>query len=211
VLTVLRCCSSRRSASAAERPLDEARRPSGRCASRRRCSRRGCRCGSTRFLPALMRKHGIDLWVVPMREYKRGPGLLVDHRARDVCRAAAHDLRVRRHLSQLRRRTVADLRETGSRWAARPRAACSKRGGPPRPRPANIGRGSRRSCGATSSGSPQVRRRGAHARASFGINRSTVFAFSDGLVQRRAAPAWSAALGAAWTAKFKDAEGLRSS
>ena len=25
------------------------------------------------FLPALMRKHGIDLWVVPMREYNEDP------------------------------------------------------------------------------------------------------------------------------------------
>src|SRR3979490_1478608 len=25
------------------------------------------------FLPALMRKHGIDLWVVPMREYNQDP------------------------------------------------------------------------------------------------------------------------------------------
>ena len=27
------------------------------------------------FLPALMRKHGIDLWVVPMREYNEDPVL----------------------------------------------------------------------------------------------------------------------------------------
>src|SRR4030095_3856656 len=26
------------------------------------------------FLPALMRKHGIDMWVVPMREYNEDPG-----------------------------------------------------------------------------------------------------------------------------------------
>src|SRR5262245_63840345 len=26
------------------------------------------------FLPALMRKHGVDLWVVPMREYNEDPG-----------------------------------------------------------------------------------------------------------------------------------------
>src|SRR5881296_3133384 len=25
------------------------------------------------FLPALMRKHGIDLWIVPMREYNEDP------------------------------------------------------------------------------------------------------------------------------------------
>src|SRR4029450_11827383 len=25
------------------------------------------------FLPALMRKHGIDLWIVPMREHKQTP------------------------------------------------------------------------------------------------------------------------------------------
>ena len=25
------------------------------------------------FLPALMRKHGVDLWVVPMREYNEDP------------------------------------------------------------------------------------------------------------------------------------------
>jgi hypothetical protein len=32
------------------------------------------------FLPALMRKHAIDMWVVPMRRLQRGPRVLVDHR-----------------------------------------------------------------------------------------------------------------------------------
>ena len=65
------------------------------------------------FLPALMRKHGIDLWVVPMREYNEDPVFSVDHRARNVRRAAADDLRVLRHL---RRRS-----------AAAPAPACVKR------------------------------------------------------------------------------------
>ena len=50
------------------------------------------------FLPALMRKHGIDLWVVPMREYNEDPVFSVDRRARDVRGAAAHDLRVLRQV-----------------------------------------------------------------------------------------------------------------
>ena len=40
-----------------------------------------------------------------------------------------------------------------------------------------------------------------------GINRSTVFAFSDGLSSGEL-QGMSAALGATWTAKFKDAERL---
>ena len=53
------------------------------------------------FLPALMRKHGIDMWVVPMREYNEDPVFRRDHRAGDVRGAAAHDLRL---LRQVRRR-----------------------------------------------------------------------------------------------------------
>ena len=53
------------------------------------------------FLPALLRKHAIDMWVVPMREIQRIPGVLVDHRAGNLLRATAHDLRV---LRQVRRR-----------------------------------------------------------------------------------------------------------
>ena len=47
-------------------------------------------------LPALMRKHGVDMWVVPMREYNEDPVFSSIVVADDVRRAAADDLRVLR-------------------------------------------------------------------------------------------------------------------
>ena len=88
------------------------------------------------FLPALMRKHGVDMWVVPMREYNEDPVFSVDHVARDVRRAPADDLRLLRHLRGLGRRACDRRASNGSRSAARRRAACSRRGARRRPPPA---------------------------------------------------------------------------
>ena len=114
---------------------------SARCASRRRCSRSGSRSGSTRSCPALMRKHGIDLWVVPMREYNEDPVFAAITSPRDVRRPPPHDLRV---LRQVRGRAASRPRpraSSGSPSAARRRAACSRRVAPPKRRPETSGRG----------------------------------------------------------------------
>ena len=50
------------------------------------------------FLPALMRKHGIDLWVVPMREYNEDPVFSAVTVAGNLRRPSPNDLRVLRHL-----------------------------------------------------------------------------------------------------------------
>ena len=103
------------------------------------------------FLPALMRKHGIDMWVVPMREYNEDPVFssitapeTFAARRRtiyvffDKCAAA----------ERAGRRRPAS---SASRSAGRRRAASSRRG-PPRSRSRPRSAAGRPSSGATSSG-----------------------------------------------------------
>jgi len=158
------------------------------------------------FLPSLMRRHGIDLWVVPMREYNEDPvfGAIT---APETFAA--------------RRRTIYVFFD-----------GCAAAGGAPAPNCLQ-----RIALGGTSQGGVFEARRSTKAAAgdvgrgqqaelwgdeqwqalkavieerkprTIGINRSTVFAFSDGLSSGELA-GMSAALGAAWTSKFKDAERL---
>ena len=79
------------------------------------------------FLPALMRKHGIDMWVVPMREYNEDPVFTRDDLSRDVRRATPDDLRVLRQVRGGRHRRRRLRASSGSRLAARRRAASSTR------------------------------------------------------------------------------------
>ena len=168
---------------AAERPLDQARdRPFGTLREQAAMQQEWLKKRLDTFLPALMRKHGIDMWVVPMREYNEDPVFssitapeTFAARRRtiyvffDKCAAAGTaDRRPRVRRAHRARRHVAGRRLRGARDRRR------------RP-PATSAAGRRPSCGATSSGrcsrsvieerKPQV----------IGINRSTVFAFSDGL------------------------------
>ena len=154
------------------------------------------------FLPALMRKHGIDLWVVPMREYNEDP-VFSSISAPETFAA--------------RRRTIYVFADT----CAGGEGGCVKR----------------IALGGTSQGGVFEARRSTKAAAAdvgrgqqaelwgdeqwqvlksvveeykpkvIGINRSTVFAFSDGLSSGEL-KGMSDALGSAWTSKFKDAEGL---
>ena len=88
------------------------------------------------FLPALMRKHGIDMWVVPMREYNEDPVFSSIVVADDIRRAAPHDLRVLRQVRRGCRHAGATRRaSSASRSAARRRAASSKRVRSTKPRP----------------------------------------------------------------------------
>jgi len=158
------------------------------------------------FLPLLMRKHGIDLWVVPMREYNEDPVFSA---------IAAPDT------FAARRRTIYVFFDK-----------CAAAG-----RPASAQCVERIALGGTSQGGVFDVRRSARAAASnigrgqqaelwgdeqwmllktvieernpktIGIDRSTVFAFTDGLSSGEFA-GMSAALGSKWTARFKDAEGL---
>jgi len=158
------------------------------------------------FLPALMRKHGIDLWVVPMREYNEDP---------------VFSALVSAETFAARRRTIYVFFDKCAAAGSEPSAACVERialGGTSqggvfearrsmRAAASNVGRGQQ----AELWGDEQwlafhtvIEERNPRT---IGINRSTVFAFSDGLSSGEL-HGMSAALGAKWTARFRDAEGL---
>ena len=157
-------------------------------------------------LPALMRKHGIDLWVVPMREYNEDP---------------VFTALVAPETFAARRRTIYVFFDTCAATGQPPAPTCLQRialggtsqGGLYEARRAtaaaasNVGRGQQAELwgddqwqvlkSVIEERSPRV----------IGINRSTVFAFSDGLSSGEL-QGMTAALGPAWAARFKDAEGL---
>jgi len=158
------------------------------------------------FLPALMRKHGIDMWVVPTREYNEDP----------VFTAI-----VAPETFAARRRTIYVFFDKCAAAGGAPGPACVERialggtsqGGVFEARrsakaaDSNVGRGQQ----AELWGDEQwyalksvVEERKPRA---IGIDRSTVFAFSDGLSSGEL-KGMSAALGEPWTSRFRDAEGL---
>jgi hypothetical protein len=157
------------------------------------------------FLPALMRKHGIDMWVVPMREYNEDP-VFWSISAPETFAA--------------RRRTIYVFFDKCAAAGAPPESACVER----------------IALGGTSQGGLFDARTSAKTVANpvtarqaelwgdeqwlllkevvdertpkvIGIDRSTTFAFSDGLSSGEL-QGMSAALGKTWTAKFRDAERL---
>ncbi len=156
------------------------------------------------FLPALMRKHGIDMWVVPMREYNEDP-VFIAITAPETFAA--------------RRRTIYVFFDKCAAAATPPSASCVERialGGSSQggvfearrsTKPATGGRDQQAELwgdeqwqilkSVIEERSPRV----------IGINRSRVFAFSDGLSSGEL-EGMSEALGAAWTAKFRNAEAL---
>ena len=157
------------------------------------------------FLPALMRKHGIDLWVVPMREYNEDP-VFSSITAPETFFA--------------RRRTIYVFFDKCAATGAAVAATCVERialGGTSQGGVFDA-RSSMKAVTAAVGGrqaelwgdeqwmalkqvieerKPKV----------IGIDRSTTFAFSDGLSSGEL-QGMSAALGAVWTSKFKDAERL---
>jgi hypothetical protein len=158
------------------------------------------------FLAPLMRKHGIDMWVVPMREYTEDPVFVAI--SSPVTFAA-------------RRRTIYVFFDTCVAAGAPPSPACVQRialGGTTqggvfearrstRAAAANVGRGQQ----AELWGDEQwqalktvVEERNPRV---IGINRSTVFAFSDGLTSGEL-QGMQTALGDRWTSRFREAEGL---
>lgn len=158
------------------------------------------------FLPALMRKHGIDLWVVPMREYNEDP---------------VFTALVAPETFAARRRTIYVFFDTCAASGTPVSASCIERialGGTSQGGVFEARRSTKAAAGGSARGQQaelwgdeqwQVLRTVIEERkpAVIGINRSTVFAFTDGLSSGEL-KGMSAALGDTWTGKFKDAEGL---
>jgi hypothetical protein len=158
------------------------------------------------FLAPLMRKHGIDMWVVPMREYNEDP-IFLAITAPETFAA--------------RRRTIYVFFDKCAAGGAAPGAACVERialggstqGGVFEARRSvkaaagNIGRGQQAELWGDEQWEVLKSVIEERKPAVIGINRSTVFAFSDGLSSGEL-QGMSAALGETWTSRFKNAEGL---
>jgi hypothetical protein len=158
------------------------------------------------FLPVLMRKHGIDMWVVPMREYNEDPVFLALSSPQTFA---------------ARRRTIYVFFDKCAATGEPPSASCVER----------------IALGGSSQGGVFEARRSTKAAAGdvgrsrqaelwgdeqwqallavveernpklIGIDRSTVFAFSDGLSSGEL-EGMSRALGEKWTARYRNAEAL---
>jgi Xaa-Pro aminopeptidase len=158
------------------------------------------------FLPALMRKHGIDMWVVPMREYNEDP----------VFTAVTSP-----ETFAARRRTIYVFFDKCAAAGTAPAASCVQRialggtsqGGVFEARrsvqqaAANVGRGLLAELWGDEQWQALKTVIDERNPRVIGINRSTVFAFSDGLSSGEL-QGMSAALGEKWTSRFKNAEGL---
>ena len=159
------------------------------------------------FLPPLMRKYGIDLWVVPMREYNEDP---------------VFSAIVSPETFAARRRTIYVFFDKCAAGGTAVNAACIEKialGGT-----SQAGVFEARTSQRAIEGGGAVRGRQAELWGDeqwellktviderkprvIGIDRSTVFAFTDGLSSGEL-EGMSRALGPAWTSKFKDAERL---
>ena len=158
------------------------------------------------FLPALMRKHGIDLWVIPMREYMEDP----------VFAALAAP-----ETFAARRRTIYVFFDSCAAAGTPPSPACVQRialGGTSqggvfdarrstRPAAGDVGRGRQAELWGDEQWQALEEVIAERNPRVIGIDRSTVFAFSDGLTSGEL-KGMSAALGEKWTSRFRDAEGL---
>jgi Xaa-Pro aminopeptidase len=157
------------------------------------------------FLPGLMRKHGIDLWVVPMREYAEDP-VFSSITAPETFFA--------------RRRTIYVFFDKCAAASAPAAASCVERialGGTSQGGVFDA-RTSTKSVVAAVGGRQaelwgdeqwQALKQVIEERKPkvIGIDRSKTFAFNDGLSSGEL-KGMSEALGAGWTARFRDAEGL---
>jgi Xaa-Pro aminopeptidase len=188
------------------RQADAARRPFGTLREQAMLQQEWLRKRLDTFLPALMRKHGIDLWVVPMREYNEDP-VFAAITAPETFAA--------------RRRTIYLFFDKCAASGAAPVAACVERvalGGTSQGGVFEARRSTKAAAGDVGRGRQaelwgdeqwQILKSAVEERKPrvIGINRSTVFAFSDGLSSGEL-KGMSDALGAEWTARFRDADGL---
>ena len=158
------------------------------------------------FLPGLMRKHGIDMWVVPMREYNEDP----------VFSALTSP-----ETFAARRRTIYVFFDKCAATAAAPATSCVERialGGSSQGGVFEARRSVRKAAGDVGRG-PQAELWGDEQWQALkalieerdpriiGIDRSTVFAFSDGLSSGEL-QGMTVALGEKWTARLRNAEAL---
>ena len=158
------------------------------------------------FLPALMRKHGIDLWVVPMREYNEDP-VFAAITAPETFAAR------RRTIYVFFDKCAATRLPIAPECIERIALGGTTQGGvfdarrSAQPAAASVGRGQQAELWGDEQW--QLLKSVIEERkpAAIGIDRSTVFAFSDGLSSGEL-QGMSAALGSEWTARFRDAEGL---
>jgi Xaa-Pro aminopeptidase len=158
------------------------------------------------FLAPLMRKHGIDMWLVPMREYVEDP----------VFEAITAP-----ETFAARRRTIYVFFDKCAATSAPPAPSCIERialGGTTQGGVFEARRSTKQAAGDVGRGQQAelwgdeqwealkavIEERNPRV---VGINRSTVFAFSDGLSSGEF-QGMSAALGETWTSKFRNAEGL---
>jgi hypothetical protein len=156
------------------------------------------------FLPALMRKHAIDMWVVPMREYNEDP----------VFRALSAP-----QTFAARRRTIYVFFDKCAAGGTPLNGGCIERialGGTSQGGVFEARRSTRPATGGQNQQAElwgdeqwQILKTVIEERKPrvIGINRSTVFAFSDGLSSGEL-QGMSRALGDQWTSRFKNAEGL---
>jgi Xaa-Pro aminopeptidase len=187
-------------------PAPQATRPFGTLRELATMQQRWLRQRLDTFLPALLRKHGIDMWVVPMREYTEDP-VFSAITAPETFAA--------------RRRTIYVFFDTCAAAGSPPTPACVQRialggstqGGVFEARrstkaaASNIGRGQQAELWGDEQWQALKSLIEERRPRVIGINRSTVFAFSDGLTSGEL-QGMSAALGDTWTARFKNAEGL---
>ena len=158
------------------------------------------------FLPPLMRGHGFDMWIIPMREYAEDP----------VFKALTAP-----ETFAARRRTIYVFFDKCAAAAAPVEASCIERialGGSSQGGVFEARRSTRQAAGDVGRGQQAelwgdeqwqalkavIEERNPRV---IGINRSTVFAFSDGLTSGEL-QGMSAALGERWTSKFRNAESL---
>ena len=190
------------------RPADAPERPFGTLREQAAMQQDWLKKRLDTFLPALMRKHGIDMWVLPMREYMEDP-VFPAITAPETFAA--------------RRRTIYVFFDKCAGSNAGASASCIERialGGTSQGGVFEARRSTQAAAGDAGRG-PQGRQQAElwgdeqwqvlktvieeRKPRVIGINRSTVFAFSDGLSSGEL-KGMSAALGEQWTAKFKDAE-----
>jgi Xaa-Pro aminopeptidase len=158
------------------------------------------------FLPPLMRENRIDMWVVPMREYNEDP----------VFPAITSP-----ETMAARRRTIYVFFDKCAATGAPPAPSCIERialGGTSQGGVFDARRSAQKAAAEVGQG-PQAELWGdeqwqllksvieERKPRAIGIDRSTVFAFTDGLSSGELA-GMSRALGERWTSKFKDAERL---
>src|SRR5690242_6268986 len=186
--------------------LPEAERPFGTLREQAAMQQAWLKQRLDTVLPALMRKHGIDLWVVPMREYNEDP-VFTAITAPETFAA--------------RRRTIYVFFDRCAAAGTAPSTSCVERialGGTSQGGVFEARRSTKAAAGDVGRGQQaelwgdeqwQALKAVIDERKprTIGIDRSTIFAFSDGLSSGELA-GMSAALGSTWTSKFKDAERL---